>query len=170
MNYLLSLIILFLSVDILALEKSDSKNSFTLSDIESYLPGKNISDELKTQIKAQLIQNKNDTKLWRFFIKENTYVIALFFQEKNNLILDLYLALPSYFLHDSFHQTLINKFGKQDRFLHHNGTSVYSWINKSDIEILYSATCTITCFPIFLNIYQKNNDSGFIPFSKGLNR
>ena len=81
-----------------------------------------------------------------------------FFKDK---VLDMYTRLPSYFLHDVFHQSLINRYGKQQKYELKDSTAVYRWDNTPNYTQIYSGACTVTCFPIFYTAIQK--DLGEIP-------
>ena len=86
----------------------------------------------------------------RFYVKQLRYRFSVMVQIEGNKVVDFFATLPSYFLHDVFHQSLINRLGKQTRYFYQENSAVYLWKNKKGIDFIYRATCTITCFPIYL--------------------
>jgi hypothetical protein len=76
-------------------------------------------------------------------------------QSQEGKILDMFAKLPSYFLHDVFHQSLINRFGKQDEYKKYGEEAIYKW-TKSPLTHVYSGACTITCFPIFYTVFPTD--------------
>lgn len=126
---------------------------FSLDEFNRYLPGQSIepsSGQFLSMIK------KNSTHLLQGKIKKERYLIPFFITVEENKIIDFYGKLPSYFLHDVFFQSLITRFGKQTSYKMKDEHAVYTWELK-DLAITYSATCTITCFPIFLSIASQQD-------------
>jgi hypothetical protein len=74
-------------------------------------------------------------------------------QSKNGVIEDFHVKLPSYFLHDVFFQSLINRYGKQKSYKKFGEEAYYVW-EVSALRHIYSAACTITCFPIFYAVQK----------------
>lgn len=126
---------------------------FSFDEFNSYLPGQTIepsSGQFLPMIK------KNSTQLFQSQIKKERYIIPIFITLQNNKVIDFYAKLPIYFLHDIFLQSLVNRFGKQTSYKMKDEHAVYQWELK-DLSITYSATCTITCFPIFISIASQQN-------------
>ncbi len=123
---------------------------FTYEKLKTFYPGNRLEDIKKSYPQARLI-NKASVELYRVDIVHQRYKFPLFFQSKDGAIIDFYARLPSYFLHDIFHQSLINRFGKQNKFYNKDRTSIYTWSNADNIKLTYSGSCTITCFPVFLH-------------------
>lgn len=66
--------------------------------------------------------------------------------------MDFYAKLPSYFLHDIFLQSLVNRYGKQNSYVKKERSAVYIWNNIEGNKHYYSGSCTITCFPVFYSV------------------
>jgi hypothetical protein len=173
------------------LAKVDPPNyNFTLDKIKDFLPGSTfpISEEIKKLYGEPVLIKKNGpVEIYRLTIKHSRYEFPLFFQVKdlniknkivsdeqpaalstyqtNFRILDVYMTLPSYFLHDIFHQSIINRHGKQNQYQHKNGNSLYTWNDVGGHRHIYSGTCTITCFPLFYTVISNLylNEEKFIP-------
>jgi len=96
----------------------------------------------------------------RFIVKSKQYQFTVLTQNKDGVIFDFFARLPSYFLHDVFFQSLVNRLGKQDIYHKVGEEAFYVW-NKNDFKHVYSAACTITCFPIFYTVMpiQKNGQT-----------
>lgn len=140
---------------------------FSLDSFNVFFPDSNLEQAVALHGEYQEMEKKENTRLLRFNVKHLRYQFPVFVQvdDKNNF-LEFFARLPSYFLHDLFHQSLINRFQKQDHYLHKNGTSIYKWNNKKEMNLTYSATCTITCFPIFLSAVKMNLPENYEAISK----
>ena len=123
------------------------------------MPGQNIKN-LITKEKPQLIRNGKKFKTYKFYIEHIRYKFALLVQTKNDTVTDFHARLPQYFLHDVFHQSLINRYGIQDIYKKTEESALYTWKDKNNINIVYSGTCTITCFPIFYSTSTTKHDFG----------
>ena len=64
-----------------------------------------------------------------------------------------------------FHQSLINRIGKQDKYLNTNEQSVYVWNNKNGNRHVYSGACTVTCFPLYYSVMpvKRTVSTGYEP-------
>jgi hypothetical protein len=85
-------------------------------------------------------------------MKHVRYVFPFWVQYEKGKSVDILARLPAYFLHNIFHQSLINRFGPQDKYLKKEEHAVYQWTNKKNFNITYSGACTITCFPVFMHM------------------
>ena len=139
---------LFLAINTQAQIEPPNIN-FSLDQIQEYKPGNDINLEQLGQKKAVILKNQDNLVLAKLSVTHTRYTFPLFLQTYKNKILDFYVVLPSYFLHDVFHQSIINRIGKQNRYINKDEQSVYFWDNKENINYTYSSACTITCFPIF---------------------
>jgi len=129
--------------------KVDPPNyEFKLESLEVFLPEKKISDLEPKFGKGELVHEINKVRTHKFKLTEKRYIIHVFVQENEGTIYDMFTRLPSYFLHDVFLQSLVNKLGKQTSYKKIGEEAYYTWINKN-VKHVYSAACTITCFPIF---------------------
>lgn len=129
---------------------------FNLDTLKPFYPGINFLESDLSKYNGRLIKTQNQTKMYRLDMKHANYAFPIFLQVQQDRVVDLYVTLPTYFLHDVFHQSLINRYGKQDRYQLLNGTAYYVWEKNPQQTIHYSATCTITCFPIFFTIFNSS--------------
>ncbi len=148
-----------------AFSKVEAPNyDFTLKKLEPFTPGKNINDLPEGVGKGEITEDKGDTKIIRYTLVHARYNFPIYVQTKKNIILDFYARFPTYFLHDSFHQSLINKFGKQSKYYKQENNAVYSWDDLEGMRVIYSGSCTITCYPNYVSYIQKTQKKGdFVP-------
>ena len=124
--------------------------NFSLDQLQSFYPGNSLQD----------IRQKHGTGtlyapgLHRFAISHQRYRFPLFLQVRDNRSVGFWATLPTYFLHDVFHQSLINRYGKQDQYLKKENSAVFIWNNANGLKIIYSGQCTITCFPNYLGVFD----------------
>lgn len=120
--------------------------------LKNFKIGSKRSDILKLHKNESWLENqKKGEFIDVFYIAHKQFrfpLIAHFYQ--NNLS-DYWITWPSYFLHDTLHKELVDIFGKQNIFFHKKDHSVYIW-NNQEYLIRYEATCTITCFPLYLSV------------------
>lgn len=153
MNYI---IITFLLISFPILAKVDAPDySFTFDKLAPILPGKNKKLLDKKTWPLKLINKEQMINTYEGKLHHKNYNFTFFISTENEKILELFVKLPSYFLHDLFHQSLINRFKKQNKFYNQNSRSIYIWNNTDIGKITYTANCTITCFPDFLHIISK---------------
>lgn len=149
------LVYIFLTFLILvngAKAKVTPKNyDFTYDKFKDFYPGQELSTIKSKYKNLKLINKKGAAETYETMITHVRYVFPLYIQVKDNKVIDFFAKLPNYFIHDIFHQSLINRFGKQDKFLNKDGTSFYIWKNAEGNTLTYSGACTITCFPIFIH-------------------
>ncbi|WP_412469951.1 MULTISPECIES: hypothetical protein [unclassified Halobacteriovorax] len=143
---------------------------FTFDKFKPFYPGQKLSD-IKNEYKAiRLINDKKPLATYEIQIRHQSYFFPVFIHVRDEVVLDFYARLPNYFLHNTFHQSLINRYGKQDKFINNDGTSVYIWNDEAGFTITYTGACTITCFPIFIHMIKKddvkNKDSFLIKLLK----
>ena len=134
--------------------KVDPPNyDFSVATLEDFYPDKLIADAEKKYGKADIMEDKSGIQTLRFYVAHIRYKFPVIVQAREGKILDSFSRLPNYFLHDIFLQSLVNKNGKQDLFKKVDEEAVYIWSNKNNLKLVYSAACTITCFPIFFTVY-----------------
>lgn len=139
--------------------KVDPPNyEFSLEVLELFSPGKKREEIEKQYTSSTTISDNGETIVKRYEIKHIRYNFPIVVQYQNDTVLDSYARLPSYFLHDVFHQSLINRYGKQDRYQKLEEQAVYQWLNAKNMHITYSGACTITCFPIFISYSVQERD------------
>jgi hypothetical protein len=135
--------------------KVDPPNyQFTLDQLAPFFPGQPASTIRGKWGKGLKLKSLGDSELWQFEVIYVRYKFPVLVQLKADMVQDMFATLPSYFLHDVFHQSLINKWGKQQNYVKKDEAAVYEW-NQNNLKITYSAACTITCFPIFLHVSQS---------------
>jgi len=133
-----------------AAAKVDPPNyEFSLTELETFAPGASF-ESLKTKYgKAFPVKSSDGSKVYKFYVAQIRYKFPVYVQIVNDKVIDFYATLPTYFLHDVFHQSLINKLGKQDFYQLVEKNAIYIWNNKNGVKHIYSGTCTITCFPLY---------------------
>ena len=129
---------------------------FTLKTLESFYPGKLIEDVKKANPKFKTIEDNGDRKLYLFHLKRPNYVLDIYTQVKKEQITDIYVRLPQYFVHDIFLKELQAKWKKQDRYTRKDGSALYTWFNRDNFNIIYQGSCSITCFPMFIEIISTD--------------
>lgn len=130
--------------------------NFSLDQLEVFKPGNDIKKAIEKYGDAQVLDEQAETKTLRFYVAHIRYKFGVLVRIKEDKIIDFHARLPGYFLHDVFHQSLINRYGNQNFYRLINGTAIYQWNNKKGVNYLYSGTCTITCFPIYLSAYPAD--------------
>jgi hypothetical protein len=129
--------------------------NFSLDQLAVFKPGSDIKGAIEKYGKAELIDKNSKTKTLRFYVAHIRYKFAVIVRIAEEKVVDFHARLPAYFLHDVFHQSMLNRYGKQNFYRLINGTAVYLWENKEGVNYLYNGTCTITCFPVYLSAYPK---------------
>lgn len=160
-----------------SVSKVDPPNyDFSLDQFKAFSPGEVFPPKVdeKTLKSKKLINKSESIDTYRFYIAHIRYKFPIFIQvdKKSNKILDFFATLPRYFLHDIFHQSLINRIGKQDQFIKVESNSLYIWNNKNNLKYIYSGTCTITCFPVFYTSFPTQKPNGvenFLPLMEKMN-
>lgn len=141
---------------------------FSLEELKIFTPLQSFEAvEKKYQGQLKKIKDENGFIIYRTYHTQLRYKFPILIQVKNKTITDFYARLPTYFLHDVFHQSLINRYKMQDHYKKHEEQAIYIWKNRDNIHHVYSGTCTITCFPLYYAQYpDKHTFSGLIPIIK----
>lgn len=143
--------------------------NFSLDQLAVFFPGTSVKELEEKVGEGELVKRSLGFVTKKYFVAHIRYKFPVIVTENNEKVLDMYAVLPSYFLHDVFHQSLINRFGKQDSYKLYNGTALYSWKDKDKMKIFYSSTCTITCFPLYFSVTTTDNIGvGFVPMIEAL--
>jgi hypothetical protein len=129
--------------------------TFSLNELDPFAPGQKLINIPKKFGTGESVEILKTLKIKKFKLVHDAYFFPIWVQYFNGTIIDFYTRLPSYFLHDTFHQSLINRYGKQQQYALKDSTAVYTWENKS-IKRIYSGGCTITCYPIYYTGINKN--------------
>jgi len=159
----------FFLISLIHAEITPPNYDFTLKSIENFLPGKNIEEIKKQNPKFDLFADSGDQKILRFKLLRANYILDVYTQVKKDVITDLFVRLPQHFLHDIFLADLQKKWKKQDRYVKHDRSALYVWLNRDNTNIIYHGSCSITCFPMFIEIvsteksikpmYEKLNEA-----------
>ncbi len=129
---------------------------FTLKSIENFTPGKNIEEIKKQNPKFDIFEDNGDQKILRFKLKRAEYSLDIYTQVKKDIVTDLFVRLPQHFLHDIFLADLQKKWKKQDKYVRHDKSAIYVWLNRDNLNIIYHGSCSITCFPMFIEIVSTD--------------
>lgn len=132
---------------------------FSLNTLADFFPQKAISDLEKKYGKSDSMGSKNGVETSKFNVAHIRYKFPVIVQSKEGKILDFFARLPSYFLHDIFFQSLVNRLGKQNEYKKTGEEAYYVW-DKDGLKHVYSAACTITCFPIFYSVSPSEKTPG----------
>lgn len=123
---------------------------FSVTTLEFFYPGKSLAEATAKFGKAEIVNTARGLKTHKFQVEQIRYKFPVLVQEKDGVIQDFFARLPSYFLHDVFFQSLVNKLGKQKTYKKTGEEAFYTW-EDAENRFVYSAACTITCFPIFFS-------------------
>jgi hypothetical protein len=141
--------------------------NFSLDTLADFFPEKKIDEIEKKYGKAEVMSTKNGTVTQKYYVAHIRYKFPVIVQTKEGKVLDFFAKLPSYFLHDIFFQSLVNRIGKQNSYKKVGEEAVYQW-EKDNLKHVYSAACTITCFPIFYTVFPTQKASGFKPLIEAM--
>lgn len=159
MRKIVLFLILFLPV-LLNAEVKPANYDFSLESLKVFKPGTPREAFEKVYGKGEVWKKENKTITLKYYVAQIRYKFPVFVQLFENKVVDYYARLPTYFLHDLFHQSIINRIGKQDKYFRIENNALYKWENKKGINYIYSGTCTITCFPIFYSEALSKPPSG----------
>jgi hypothetical protein len=132
--------------------KVDPQNyDFSTDTLAEFFPGQTLATIEAKYGKGELMRDKNGTRTLRFWVSQIRYKFPVLVQVDQEKVLDMFATLPSYFLHDIFHQSLIKRWGKQQKYKRVDEEAYYRW-EDADKIMHYSASCTITCFPVYFSV------------------
>lgn len=163
MEYISSSLLLLMSIiglsiaDIQAQSKSPNYD-FTITSLELFFPGKSLAEVKKSQPKFDLFEDLGDVKILRFQLRRAGYMLDVYTQVKGDTINALYVRLPQHFLHDLLLADLQKRYKKQDHFVRKDLSALYVWKNRESNNIIYHGSCSITCFPMFLEVVSASPD------------
>ncbi len=132
--------------------------NFSIDTLSEFLPGKKIAAIQAKYGKGEVLSEENGIKTMKFYVAHIRYKFPVMVQVNDNQVEDMFARLPSYFLHDLFFQSLVNRYGKQSTYKKTGEEAYYVW-NKEALKHIYSAACTITCFPIFYAVEKSDNST-----------
>ena len=136
--------------------------NFSLDLLADFFPQKSRLDLEKKYGKPEVMSAKNSSETLKFYVAHIRYKFPVIVQVKDGKVLDFFARLPNYFLHDVFFQSIVNRLGKQNSYKKYGEEAVYIW-EKDSLKYVYSAACTITCFPIFYTVSPTEKIPGFKP-------
>lgn len=145
-----AILLIILSVSTKAKIVKPNKD-FKLTQYSVFFPLKKFAAIPKEFKKSEIFLKKDEIKGVKYTIVKENYKIVIFIQVFQGTIIDFYLLLPSYFMHNIFHRELIKKYGKQDKYLKVERSGLYFW-NKPDFKMTYKAMCSLSCFPFYLSM------------------
>lgn len=131
--------------------------NFNIDTFEDFLPGKAIKELDKKFGSAEEMSNDRQTRTLKYSVSNIRYKFPVIVQEQEGIVLDFHARLPSYFLHDTFFQSLRNKLGKQSSYKKTGEEAYYTW-EVPPLRHIYNAACTITCFPIFYAVQKIESE------------
>lgn len=130
---------------------------FSIDTLSEFLPGKSLSDLEAKYGKGEVLSDEGGLKTIKFNVAHIRYKFPVLVQVNNNQVEDAFARLPNYFLHDIFFQSLVNRYGKQSVYKKTGEEAFYIWEGKP-LKHIYSAACTITCFPIFYAVEKADKE------------
>lgn len=124
---------------------------FSMDTLADFFPNKDQATLESKYGKGEVLRDDGQVKMVRFMVAQIRYVFPVVVQLAQGKVVDMHARLPSYFLHDIFHHSLIKRWGPQQTHQRVDEEAFYEWKNSEQI-IRYGATCTITCFPTYLSV------------------
>lgn len=164
------LCLIFSLVSLPLAAKVDPKNyDFSTDTLKDFFPGTPLSELEKKYGKAEVLRERTDPKQYRFWVSQLRYKFPVIVQSDGQVVLDMFARLPSYFLHDIFHQSLITRWGKQSFHKRVDEEAFYRWESAEHV-MFYGASCTITCFPVYFSVAPaaEKRRTGFTPLHDAL--
>jgi hypothetical protein len=132
--------------------------NFSLDTIADFYPDKTTAALEPKYGKGEKMGSSGGVQTIKFYVAHMRYKFPVIIQARDGVITDFFARLPSYFLHDLFFQSLVNRYGKQTTYKKTGEEAHYTWV-QDPLKHIYSAACTITCFPIFYAV-QKTTANG----------
>ncbi len=129
--------------------------NFSIDTLKDFYPDSDVKELEKKYGSAETMSTSGGNLTLRFYVAHLRYKFAVIVQTQDGKVLDMFAKLPSYFLHDIFHQSLINRLGKQNEYKRVGEEAVYKW-TKTPLTHVYSGACTITCFPVFYAVFPAD--------------
>jgi hypothetical protein len=128
--------------------------NFSLDTLADFFPDKTIAGLEAKYGKGESMGSKGGVETSKYYVAQIRYKFPVIVQSREGVIIDFFARLPSYFLHDLFFQSLVNRYGKQSTYKKTGEEANYTWVQQP-LKHIYNAACTITCFPVFYAV-QKN--------------
>lgn len=134
---------------------------FSLDALSEFFPDKALTALDSKQGKGELMSEDKTTKTHKYHVAHIRYKFPVIVQTNNGIVTDFFARLPNYFLHDLFFQSLVSKYGKQTTYKRVGEEAFYIWDLKP-LKHVYSAACTITCFPIFYSVEKTGASTSIL--------
>lgn len=135
--------------------------NFSLDTLGDFYPGKKLEAIKQKYGKGEVEFDKGTAKIYKFYVSHVRYKFPVFVNIFQGESVAFFARLPSYFLHDVFHQSLINRYGKQDEYSKVGNSANYTWMNKNNLKLIYQGQCTLTCFPMYLSGEMVSPPQGY---------
>jgi len=141
---------------------------FTFASLGSFLPGGTL-EKIKSDktIQSDIFEDNGNLKILRIKLKRANYNIDVYVQTKDDKITDMFARLPQHFIHDIFLADLQKKYKKQDKYVQKDMNALYVWMNRDGNNIIYQGSCSITCFPMFVEVVS--GDKSVVPLYQKFN-
>jgi hypothetical protein len=145
-----------------------SAADFTLALIEPFFPGNSV-EKIKSDktIQSDIFEDNGNQKILKLKLKSANPKLDIFLQTKDDKVTDLFVRLPQHLSHDSVLAELQKKYKKQESFSRKDRSALYKWMNKDGNNIIYNGICSITCFPMFIEVVST--DKTVTPLSQKFN-
>jgi hypothetical protein len=152
--------------------KVDPPNyDFSLDELKLFSPSSKLANIQKKYPGMLKIKEEAGFTIYRAYVAQLRYKFPVLLQVKDGVVADFYARLPTYFLHNVFHQSLINRYKMQDHYHKDQEQAVYIWKNRDNIHHVYSGACTITCFPMYYTQYpEKHSFGAYTPLIKKMHK
>lgn len=134
---------------------------FSVDTLSDFYPGKTVSSLDTKYGKAEVMSEERGIRTLKYYVAHIRYKFPVIVQVRDGVVEDFLARLPNYFLHDVFFQSLINRLGKQNSYKKTGEEAYYVW-NTPPLKHVYSAACTITCFPVFYAVQKIENPTSSI--------
>jgi hypothetical protein len=127
---------------------------FSLDTFADFFPGKPVAGLEGKHGKGEVVSTVAGVQTLKFRVAHVRYKFPVIVQAREGVVEDFFARLPSYFLHDVFFRSLVNRHGKQTSYKRTGEEAHYVWA-AAPLKHVYSAACTITCFPIFYAVQKS---------------
>ena len=127
---------------------------FSLDAFADFFPDKPVAALDGKHGKAEVVSTLDGVQTLKYKVAQIRYKFPVIVQAREGVIEDFFARLPSYFLHDVFFRSLVNRLGKQTGYKKTGEEAFYVW-DAPPLKHIYSAACTITCFPIFYAVQRQ---------------
>lgn len=141
---------------------------FFLTIVEPFLPGSSV-EKIKSDktIQSDIFEDNGNQKVFKVKYSKPTLKLDIFLQTKDDKVTDMFVRLPQHLRHDSVLAELQKKYKKQDKYVRKDWSALYVWMGRDGNNIIYHGSCSITCFPMFIEIVSA--DKSVVPLYQKLN-